>query len=149
MRRREDWEARLAAEIEHADSLPFRWGVSDCCLFAANCVVEMTGADPATGLRWAYMNKKGAAKAAALLIGHRPRRGLAREVAEWFAAKFQTPEIRPALAQRGDMCLVTEGFEQPTLGIIDTTGRRVACKGADGIVLMPLSAVERAWRIPH
>lgn len=39
---------------------PFEWGVSDCCLFVADWVSQVSGHDPARELRGAYADPMGA-----------------------------------------------------------------------------------------
>jgi hypothetical protein len=51
MKRYEDWPQRLVAAIEAARGRPFSWGAMDCCLFAADVVLAMTGVDYAAGFR--------------------------------------------------------------------------------------------------
>lgn len=62
-----DWESRLAAVIGAAELRPHRFGVHDCCLFAAACIRAQTGADPARGLRGKYRSAAGAARQMAAL----------------------------------------------------------------------------------
>jgi hypothetical protein len=42
-----DWQLRMERLIAQRQSAPFAWGVNDCCTFAADCVTEITGTDPA------------------------------------------------------------------------------------------------------
>lgn len=41
-------------------ALRFEWGVSDCCLFAADWVLALAGHDPAGGIRGTYTTQHGA-----------------------------------------------------------------------------------------
>lgn len=49
-------EAFVAAQRARA----FEWGVSDCCLFAADWVQACAGHDPADGIRGTYADRHGA-----------------------------------------------------------------------------------------
>ena len=60
LRRLEDWPERLAEAIEAANERPFSWGRHDCCLFACDAVMAMTGVDPAKPFRGKYKTKRGA-----------------------------------------------------------------------------------------
>lgn len=60
--RRDDWRARLSAFIADRRDDPFAWGSRDCCLFAADAVEAMTGADFAVRFR-GYSTKFGALRA--------------------------------------------------------------------------------------
>jgi len=57
---REDWVEVMGEQIEAARDKPFKWGEHDCCLFAANVVLAMTGEDYAKPYRGKYKTAKGA-----------------------------------------------------------------------------------------
>lgn len=59
MTRAPDWRARLAALVEQRRAAPFVWGAHDCCLWASDAVLAMTGLDVAAPLR-GYINRFGA-----------------------------------------------------------------------------------------
>ena len=40
-----DWSERLADFLAARRSMPFAWGSNDCCMFAADCVLLLTGKD--------------------------------------------------------------------------------------------------------
>lgn len=62
--RRSDWEARLSAYLaERVNALQFLWGKSDCALYTADAVLEMTGTDIAAPFRGKYSTAVGSAKA--------------------------------------------------------------------------------------
>lgn len=62
MKRLPDWRLRLDSVLTERVSQPFAWGSQDCCLFAADCVLAMTGADLAEGLR-GHQNARQAVRA--------------------------------------------------------------------------------------
>jgi hypothetical protein len=57
-----DWQLRYAAFMQERAAMPFAWGVNDCALFAADCVLAITGRDPAAALRGTYDDALGAAR---------------------------------------------------------------------------------------
>lgn len=144
MSRREDWPAALAAA--YAEDRRFAWGRSDCCLFAADLVAAMTGADPAAALRGRYEDVKGARR---VLKRHG---GSLERLAEDFAARHGWPELPVTLAQRGDLALVELppsseriGDWAEALGIV--MGARVAVMGRSGPLQIQLACARRAWRV--
>lgn len=60
--RRADWRARLCDLIHERRTTPFVWGGSDCCLWAADAALAMTGHDFAAPLR-GYGSQFGALRA--------------------------------------------------------------------------------------
>lgn len=91
-----DWQSRLQACIAARRRLAFAWGEHDCCLFAADCVQAMTGADPAAAYRGRYDSELGAAR---LLKAAGGVRGLLTEA-------FGEP-INVRLARVGDVGIAT------------------------------------------
>jgi hypothetical protein len=59
--RYQDWPERLAAFIEERRYVPFTWGTNDCCIFAADAMLAITGRDFADGMR-NYSTELGAAR---------------------------------------------------------------------------------------
>lgn len=129
----ESWPQVLADFIAAADR-PFVWGEWDCCLMAADCVYAMTGVDVAAEFRGRYKTARGA-----LRVMH----GSLAVTAQRVAQAHCLPETNPALAQRGDICLVATSLGD-ALGIC--VGAKIACTGPDGLVMLPLTAARSAWR---
>ena len=127
-----DWPERLARLIAHAEKQKFCLGVHDCCLFAADSILAMTGIDPAHDLRG------GSVKAILKQYG-----GVAF-LATAKASEYQMKCIPPHSARRGDICLLNAGHGD-TLGVC--LGARVACPGTEGLVFYPLSAARHAWKV--
>lgn len=145
-RRREDWPTALAEAYRRAGGRAFEWGRLDCCLFAADLIAAMTGADPAEGLRGRYDDVKGARR---LLLRHG---GSLETLADGLAARHGWPESAPKLARRGDLALVELpltieriGDWAEALGIV--LGARVAVMGPAGPVQIQLACARRCWRI--
>lgn len=131
MTRARDWQDRLDALIRARAAAPFAWGVNDCCTFACDAVVAITGNDPATGLR----DHRTAAEAAAVLKAH-------GSVAALADARLGPP-IHPGLAQVGDV----------GLGALDGRDTLLLCGGSTwhapgpaGLVAVHADAITRAWR---
>ena len=127
-----DWPLRLEALIDDRLHTRFSFGLHDCCMWACDVVMAVTGRDPVADLRSTYSTEEEAA--AVMEAGG----GLAA-MAE---ARFG-PEIKPLAAAAGDV------------GIIDTDlgPALVACGGATwlaasgfGVVAVDQSQVLRAWR---
>lgn len=87
--RRDDWPERLAEHLVRVE--PFAWGSWDCCTFAADAVLIMTGSDPMAGSR----GYRDAAEAKAALRG----KSLYHTLLKMF------PRVHPAMARRGDLVL--------------------------------------------
>lgn len=130
------WPERLAALIEARRNHGFVWGAQDCCSFAADAVLAMTGADPLAAWRGAYDTEEAAER----IIGPD---GLAAFVAR-LLAEFGAREVRPAFAQRGDWALVTVG-NQALCGVV--LDGRVAVPGAEALHFLPQRRISRAWAI--
>lgn len=133
--RREDWPERLAELVEARRHAPFRWGVHDCVLWAADAVLACTGHDPAAEWRGRYATE---AEADAII-------GAAGGLAE-LVAKAQAQrgawECLVVQAQRGDTALVEYG-NTLMMGVV--LGDLVAVPGLDGLVFLKLRAARRAW----
>lgn len=127
--RHPDWPQRLADYIEQRRAQPFAWGAQDCCTFAGDAVLHLTGADPMADLR----HVKTAAAATRLLKRH----PLPALVAERMGA------MQPAtLAHRGDVVLIEQEARQ-LLGVC--LGSHWAAPGDAGLVFGPMDAALGAW----
>jgi hypothetical protein len=128
----ENWPSLLADFL--ADEKPFAWGSRDCCLFAADAVLCITGTDPAKGYRGRYKTAIGAARLQKLYGG---LAGLVEKVG--------LEEITPLKAQRGDVVLIDTPLGE-ALGVIDLRGD-VSAQGMEGITRYPVISARRAWRV--
>lgn len=136
LQRFEDWPSRLSAAVEAARTTPFVWGVSDCCLFAADCVLAMTDVDLAAEYRGRYRSKRGA------YATLKRRFGGGVEAAARHALDAPLPSA--LMAQRGDVVLV-DTAEGPALGVC--LGRHCGCRGRTETVFVPLANARLAWRV--
>lgn len=134
--RRHDWPERLAEMVESRRHQPFAWGAHDCCSFAADVTVALTGRDPLAEYRGRYATE---AEAEALIGG----RGLALFVAD-VMERAGAPEVPIMQAQRGDWAMVMLG-NMPLVGIV--LGPHICAPGQDGLAFMPLRRAVRAWAI--
>lgn len=129
-----DWPERLDALMAERRDAPFAWGRNDCCLFAADAVLAVSGIDVADQLRGRYDT---AAQAAELLedLG-----GVER-----LAEQMLGDEVLPAQAQPGDIGLVHTGGRQ-SLAVCG--GQHWHAPGEARLETLPRSAATRAWRMP-
>lgn len=126
-----DAAPRLEALLRQRWAQPFEWGVNDCWLFVADAILAQTGVDPAAPLRSAYATAMGAGR-----IVHGIG-GLERGV-----SSFLGPPLRsPMLACAGDVGLTGSG------SLVLCIGERWVGPGARGLVLQPLAAAHKAWRV--
>jgi hypothetical protein len=133
MTRLHDWQLRYAAFARERAAMPFAWGANDCCLFAADAVLALTGTDPAAQLRGTYSTALGAMR---VLKEHWGVAGLATNVLG--------ASMPPALAGVGDVVLIETG-DYHALAICN--GTSVIGAGERGIVGYGIGAAKAAWRI--
>ncbi len=136
LKRHAHWPEALAAEIAHAWAKPFTWGENDCCLFACDCGLAITGTDLAASLR-GYRTFD---EAQEIL----KRFGGVGAVADAMTELHGVPKIPALQAKRGDICLIDIGRGE-TLGVC--AGDRIICPGLRGLVAYPLLQGIRAWEI--
>jgi len=128
-----DWPERLAALFAARAAQPFVWGEFDCCLFAADAVLAVTGHDPAADLRGTYTTAAGATRVL-------ERFGGVAGVAIARAGRV----VPVAMAQPGDVGLSHFDAGRPALAVWGGSAWHVA--GALGVVVVPTATVVRAWR---
>lgn len=93
--RNDNWAEALDAILTERMSEPFCWGKNDCALFAADCVLAMTGQDYAAAFRGKYDSEIGAVKAL--------KRYGKGDLESTMDAQF--PRKPVTLAQRGDVVM--------------------------------------------
>lgn len=160
MGRLPDWPALLARHILDATDRDFEWGRHDCCTFACDGVLAMTGADPMAPARGRYRDEK----RAAVILREIGGMGLP-EAAEVLMTAFGAPTVHPAFAQRGDLVLikVPVAHLRPNAGVGGAAGVRadetdwcmgliapngqVAVAAPRGLAFFDPRAAARAWRI--
>ncbi len=136
LKRHVQWPEAFASEIAHAYRLPFVWGSNDCCLFACNCILAITGVDVAAPFR-GYRTRQEAMVVLEKLGG-------VGGVAETVARNHDIRMIPALLARRGDVCLLNAG-RGDTLGVC--IGDWIVAPGPKTLTAFPLLQGIRAWEI--
>lgn len=129
MIRLENWPSLLTEFIESRREMPFLWGTSDCCLFAADAVQAITGTDFAAQWRGTYSDARGA-------LAH-------IEAAGGVPALVPFEEIEPGYAQRGDVVMLDmDGRDVLAVHL----GNVIAGQGPEGVTFVLNNAAVKAWR---
>jgi len=144
MKRHEHWDTRhYDAHLRKHATIPFRWGINDCCLAAAKAIESFTGVDLASEFRGRYDDERGAFELIAAITGGQ---SVADAVA-WCAKQHGLVEHEfPLMAKRGDLVLVDNGGTQ-IAGTVHLNGKHVVCMSEKGLVRLPLRKVVRSWAI--
>lgn len=130
-----DYSAALAAFLAEQRDIPFVWGASDCCLFAADWALAVTGDDPAGDLRGGYDN---AANAWRVIVVERGRVGLISR--SGWADRVGDPRI-------GDVGLIGNTPKAPA---IFAGGSSWYLKGPTvGVSLVMSPIITRIWAAPE
>jgi hypothetical protein len=134
MQRLPDWPERLAAFIDARRAVPFSWASNDCCLFAADEVLHITGQDLAGWARGAYNSAESA------LMVLRERGGV-QAIVEQLLPRHE----HVLQARRGDVvCVELDG--RSTLGVV--AGNGCWCgPGETGLLFRPMSEVQLAYAV--
>jgi hypothetical protein len=161
MKRADAWPELLDAFIESRKLHAFAWGEHDCCLFAADAVLAMTGVDLAADFRGKYHDAKGALEmldGAAQVPGEgslgNKLSGGVEGLAERIALLHEIKEVSVAYAQRGDVVFISgagaETHDQKVpsaLGIVGLAGDDFWTPGEFTLLHLRLDIAARAWRI--
>lgn len=104
--RKQNWPKALQERIKAAREVAFLWGENDCCLFVADCCVEICGVDPAEKYRGRYKTRRGAF-------------GLVKRTHGSIEAAFDSyfGRIPREQAGRGDIALFTSP-DGPCVGVL-------------------------------
>jgi len=158
-----DWPSVLARHILDATDRDFAWGHHDCCTFACDGVLALTGRDPMFPARGLYRDEKRAAVILRAIGG-----GGLPEAADVLMGAFEAPLVHPVFAQRGDLVLINApvfpgasltpahpGWRAADaraenrdwcMGLIAPNGQ-VAVAAPKGLAFFDPRAAARAWRI--
>jgi hypothetical protein len=128
----DNWPLILAEQVEAARLRPFAWGSWDCCQFAAETVLALTGVD----YRDRFPLYQSADDAQILIAEHGGVQHLLSSVLG--------ESKHPALAQRGDVVMGDFG-DGLAAGIC--VGAHCCAVGQRGLVFMPMSRAVAAWSI--
>lgn len=134
--RRDDWHARLWAEIERRRAFPFRWGASegaqDCCTFAASIVDSLTGSQHVATLATHYHDEPSA------LAYIDASGGIDAAISSFLGNPSPLP-----FAKRGDVIGLTGDIQ---IGVC--IGHKVIAAGMEGLVELPMKEVARIrWAV--
>jgi hypothetical protein len=129
-----EWRERFDTLVRERMSTPFAWGTHDCCLWAADCVLAVSGVDPAADLRGTYSSAIEAVRLVDQLGGM-----------EAIAARGGAP-IPPLCAGVGDVGLVTLD-DRELLAVC--AGDVWLAPGANGLAARPLAEARLAWGVAH
>lgn len=142
MQRKHTWVEDLYEFVRSRKDTPYAWGTNDCCSFACDAIVTMTGTDVYEEFRGGYTTE---AEAGALLMQVVGSTDKVKAI-EYITTKFGMQEITVPFAQRGDVVLlnVDGGF---ALGIVHLDGISAAAVAAEGLHRVPLTFATRAWRV--
>lgn len=136
MVRHADWPQRLATYLQTRANTPFAWSQNDCCSFAGDAVLLMTGCDPMRSLRGRYTTERGALRLIKAAGGLQPL------VCRYLGMPMEIP----AMASRGDVVLLPNAAGHgPALGLC--VGAEAVAAGPTGAALFPMSAVIAAWKV--
>lgn len=138
--RHSDWAERLSRFLDRAATRQFHYGLHDCCLFAADAVLAMTGHDLAQAFRGQYRSRSQA------LAVSRDFAGEPRVSALLTKALDGLEAVHPKLAQRGDLVMIQRS-KDVSLGVVALDGGSILNAAAVGYAKLPLSLVVRAWRV--
>ncbi|MDN8617879.1 DUF6950 family protein [Variovorax ginsengisoli] len=130
--RRSDWQQRFSAFAAERRGMAFAWGQNDCCLFAADAVLAMTGDDWGADYRGTYDDVKSALRVM-------PEGGL-REV----ATRALGEPVTPLMAAVGDVLLMMNE-DRELLAICN--GVNAIGPGPSGIVVLGMESALAAWKV--
>lgn len=136
MKRLSDWRGRLVAAIDAWALRPADAPDTNCGFFAADCVMAMTGFDPAAGLRGRGLDIAGGLVAL--------RAAGYRDAIAFAAASFE--EAPPSHAQTGDLAVVITEVGELALGVFNGATIAVVHPGG-GVGFLPFDQALRAFRI--
>ncbi len=142
MTRLPNWQSALEAHLRASAQVRFAYGAMDCCLFACDAVLAMTGEDLAASFRGKYSTRREASIAIRSYCGS----PLVRSLAERIARDRAIPDVDVAHARRGDVVLHGRNLGE-SLGIVSLDGTEMIAVAQDGLWRLPLCMAKRAWRI--
>lgn len=129
--RRADGAERFGALLAARWGMPFAWGRHDCCLWAADAVLALTGHDPAAAWRGRYDDAAGAGRLVRRLGG----------VCAIAQRALGDPIEHPMLARAGDVGVTSSG------ALVVCIGEWWTVPSARGLGLLPLADALDAWRV--
>jgi hypothetical protein len=135
MQRLPHWQLHLDALLCSRLHAAFDWGTFDCCLFAADCVLAVTGVDPAEQ----YRGYRGA-RAGLRVLERAGGVGLVATRALGFPRRMDTARV-------GDIVLVpADTRDREALAVVIAPGV-ATLPGPRGLVHAPLSVARYLWAV--
>ena len=126
------WDIVLAEEIAAVRELPFEWGEHDCASWSLSVVCRLRGEDPPDWIG-SYKTKTGAL---------RKLSESEVKIEDIGSTILGDPMDNVLFAQRGDLV-----FSGGAYGIcVGSMSAHIGEDGKKGLVFIPMSAAERAWR---
>jgi hypothetical protein len=133
----------FTAFLKQAKSTPFKWGSNDCCLFAANAVLAITGTDLADDFRGKYTDEASAFALIKTVTGGTT----VADAAAYCAKKHNLTEYaHPLMAKRGDLVVISNAGNL-IAGVVHLNGREVVSVNDQGMVRLPITSITRSWSI--
>lgn len=128
---------RLRELVIERAAMPFAWGYRDCCLWAADAVLAVTGTDPVADIRGTYFSAKQAARVM------RDHGGLETMLRDRLGDPIDDPID-------GDVCLLMASAHQyelgmGALGVLWRGG--ILVQGVNGLAMHPTSDAAVWWRV--
>jgi hypothetical protein len=133
MRRVQDWQVRFADICNERKDAKFVWGSHDCCLWAADVVLALTGTDFGKPFRGQYDSALGAAR---VLEQHGG--------VEAIATKSLGNPIPTLMAGVGDIVAV-EVAGRKSLAVCN--GAYLLAPGLTALELLGFDAAVAAWKV--
>ncbi len=138
------WRTKeLPAFFAQNANAKFQWGVLDCSLFAADAIQAITGTDIADDFRGKYTDEASAFALIKTITGG----ATVADAAAYCGRKHGlTAWTYPLQAQRGDLVAVNNAGTL-IAGVVDMTGKLVACLGESGILRLSIMQIKQAWHV--
>lgn len=133
MKRVQQWQTKFSDFISAKKQEKFSWGTNDCCLFAADSVLCLTGTDFAESFRGKYDSAAGAAR----LLNENGG-------VEAIASKYLGTPVLPAFAAVGDVVSISNGGRA---ALAVCAGQFVLAVSERGLESLALSEAVLAWKV--
>ena len=134
--RKRGWQPDALAVMRKAMDTPFQWGVHDCALFVAEMTDAQMGTKIAATIRDQFADRQGAT---AFLRQH-GHDGLVAMIQSYLGKPI--PILR---ARRGSIVAINDDGRW-CCGVVWRQGTAHYLK-EEGLVVLPLTAAELAWRV--
>lgn len=137
MQRVDNWKAALTQHLQALKTQPFEWGSNDCCLSAFKAVEIITGKNLVEKYQGRYSTELGSKRILAK-YGHSTIKEATTEL-------LGEPLEFPLMASAGDIALLRDVNASLALGVV--FGHGIYSVGKDGLVVLPITSAEAAWRV--